>query len=112
MRLFVFDPMFTLQSKNGRNATFTWTPYREDPQSEGIAVTADGMLYVAFETTGVYRVDLKSLRYDDIVVHVGLQHLVVRVRHFGMPYAALPDEDKFECVYGASREDSGGVDGA
>lgn len=119
VRQFVFDPIFTIASKVGGKPPFTWTPCREDPrgedpQSEGIAVTSDGVLYVAFETTGVYRYDLTRLRYDDTVVHVGLQHLVVRVRHFGMAYAAVPadDDDELECVYGATQEDADATDGA
>jgi 3-phytase len=55
------------------------------------------MLYVAFETIGLYGVELKSSTPE--FVTVGGEHLVEPVRSFGQAFHAIPDDDEFECEY-------------
>jgi 3-phytase len=99
VRPFVFDPVFTLR---GAKATFDWTPCREsaddDPQSEGIVIDEQrAMLYVAFETIGVYRLSLDRLLPP--VVRVGRESLLDVTTQFGRPYVAIANDDEFDCQY-------------
>jgi 3-phytase len=97
VRTFLFDTSFDLKdSKGGR---YSWTPCREaveqEPQSEGLVFDAENdMLYVAFETIGLYRVALKGSTPE--FVTVGDEHLIEPVRSFGQAYHAIPDDDEFE----------------
>jgi 3-phytase len=98
VRGFLFNPNFRLKSIN-------WTPCREnaneDPQSEGIVVDAErGVLYVAFETIGIYRISLKQRLPS--VVQVGRESLFEPAKSFGQAYWAIPNDDEFECQYAPS----------
>lgn len=101
-RGFLFNPNFRLKGVK-------WTPCREganeDPQSEGIVVDHERrVLYVAFETIGIYRIPLKP--HLPTVVEVGREYLFEPARSFGLPYWATPDDDEFACEYSPSGEAS------
>lgn len=100
VRALLFDPNFRLKERG--TPAFAWTPCREnaneDPQSEGIIIdAANDTLYVAFETIGVYRIELS--RHLPMAMRVGRESLFEPVKSFGKPYWAIPDEDEFECEY-------------
>ena len=102
VRGFVFDVTFSL-SIDGQ--PLRWTPCREeaavDPQAEGIVVDQEkGVLYVAVETVGIYKVDLQR-RLPPVVI-VGRDQLMEAVRSFGLPYWAVPDDEEFSCEYNPS----------
>jgi 3-phytase len=99
VRAFVVDVMFSLAVGGQR---LPWTPCREeatvDPQAEGIVVDQEkGVLYVAVETVGIYKIDLER-RLPPVVI-VGPDQLMERVRSFGRPYWAIPDDGEFSCEY-------------
>lgn len=43
---------------------------------------------------GVFRVDLRSLRFDDTAVRVGTESLVIKVKEFGRGYLAAPNDER------------------
>jgi 3-phytase len=103
----LFDTSFTLRDDQG--AEYLWTPCREavqeEPQSEGLVYDgANDTLYVAFETIGLYRLPLEHIRRG--FTRVGASKLIEPIRSFGRPYRATPDDDEFECEYGAEPEPS------
>jgi 3-phytase len=109
-RTFVFDTTFELI--DGQGAAYDWTPCREaveeEPQSEGLVVdTVNDTLYVAFETIGLYKLPLRNLSGD--LVRVGKDRLIEPVTSFGRAYRAIPDDDEFECEYGAAIADETGI---
>lgn len=55
------------------------------------------MLYVAFETIGLYRLPVRASTPEFITV--GGDRLIEPVRSFGQEYHAIPDDDEFECEY-------------
>jgi 3-phytase len=100
MRTFLFDTSFDLLDESG--VPYAWTPCREavqeEPQSEGLVVdTVNDVLYVAFETIGLYPIPLRSLPE---LVRVGAGQLIEPVKSFGRAYFAVPDDDEFSCEYG------------
>jgi 3-phytase len=79
-----------------------WTPCREaaneEPQAEGVAVdVVNNMLFVAFETIGLYRVPLEPSTTEPVAV--GVDRLIEPIKSFGQAYHAVPEDDEFECVY-------------
>lgn len=110
VRSFLFDTVFDLTGAD--QTPYVWTPCREeaseDPQSEGLVFDAvNNDLYVAFETIGLYRIKLRA----DLpaIVNVGADKLMEPVKTFGVAYSATPDEDEFECEYGAPASAEPGV---
>jgi 3-phytase len=104
VRAFVFDVQFSLPSHTG---SLSWTPCREeaavDPQAEGIVVDQDtGVLYVAVETVGIYKIQLH--RSLPLVVLVGRDRLIEPVLSFGRSYWAIPDNEEFSCQYDPAGE--------
>ena len=104
-RTFLFRTSFVL--RDSTRAAYDWTPCREaaleEPQSEGLVFDAvSDTLYVAFETIGLYRLPLQNSRASFTVVTA--DELIEPVQSFGLPYRAIPDDDEFECVYGAADE--------
>jgi len=59
-------------------------------------------LYVAFETIGLYR--LQVGRKTPAFVTIGGDRLIEPVRSFGQPYRGIPDDDEFECEYNGTAE--------
>jgi 3-phytase len=102
VRTFLFRTSFTLKDEHG--GRYSWTPCREaaleEPQSEGLVFdTVNRTLYVAFETIGLYRLPLgRSTPAFAIVTN---DQLIEPVKSFGRAYHARPDDDEFECEYGA-----------
>ena len=99
-RTFLFDTSFVL--KNQRGARYAWTPCREaaveEPQSEGLVFDrANGTLYVAFETIGLYKLPLRASL--SVLSAVGVDQLIEPVTSFGRAYHAVPDDDQFACEY-------------
>jgi 3-phytase len=99
-RTFLFDTSFDLEDADGN--PYSWTPCREavqeEPQSEGLVFDAvNDTLFVAFETIGLYRLDVGKGTPD--FVRVGRNRLIEPVRSFGQAYHAIPDDDEFECEY-------------
>lgn len=100
VRTFLFDTSFRLEDRRGE--TYAWTPCREaieeEPQSEGLVFdVTNETLYVAFETIGLYRIDVTKSTPD--LVRVGKNRLIEPVKSFGRAYHAIPDDDEFECQY-------------
>jgi 3-phytase len=111
-RTFIFDTNFDLVNEHG--VRYAWTPCREaiqeEPQSEGLLFdSANDILYVAFETIGLYRLPLTPSMPE--IVKVGVNKLIEPIKSFGQAYRAIPDDDEFECVYKAEGPpDSGDID--
>jgi 3-phytase len=100
MRTFLFDTSFDLDDESGE--AYAWTPCREaveeEPQSEGLVFDLKNeTLFVAFETIGLYRLQVTKSTPD--VVRVGRNRLIEPVRSFGQAYHAIPDDDEFDCEY-------------
>jgi len=101
-RTFLFRTSFELPDEV--ETLYTWTPCREaaveEPQSEGLIVDRkNDMLYVAFETIGIYQIPLRPALPE--LVTVEGNRLIEAVKTFGQPYRAVPDDDEFECLYNA-----------
>jgi 3-phytase len=110
VRTFLFDTSFDLEDQDG--TTYSWTPCREavqeEPQSEGLVFdVVNDTLLVAFETIGLYRLDVTRSTPD--FVKVGRNRLVEPVRSFGQAYHATPDDDEFECEYDPDEAPEPGV---
>ncbi len=102
-RSFVFDTNFTLIRADG--SQYDWSPCRESleeaPQSEGLVFdAANRKLYVAFETIGLFSIDMSQALPAE--VRVGKAQLIEPVTSFGAPYWATPDDDEYECEYNPS----------
>jgi 3-phytase len=100
-RTLLFDTVFELQDAEG--ATYAWTPCREaaseEPQSEGLVYdTRNDILYVAFETIGLYKVPVNAR--TPRLARVDVSTLIDPLISFGRSYHATPDEDEFACAYG------------
>lgn len=107
VRVFLFDMAYTLQPENA--PAYGWTPCREtprdaDPHAEGLVVLHDGRLLVGFEFVGLFMVRPAEYTAGDTVVNVGLTRIRLRVRDFGRAYLAIPDGDKYKCIYGPTVE--------
>jgi 3-phytase len=99
LRAFFFDALFSLPMGQQQ---LSWTPCREDaavdPQAEGIVVDQQkGILYVAIETVGIYKLVLDH-RLPPVVI-VGRDQLMEPVKSFGQPYWAIPNDEEFACEY-------------
>jgi len=93
-----FPAVFDVAGPGG--ARVAWTPCREEPaedlQFEGLVVDTDhGVLYASQEIVGVWALDLDELCG---VVDVSPDHLVERVKSFGAPFWAVPDDGEYECL--------------
>jgi 3-phytase len=60
------------------------------------------VLYVAFETIGLYRLPLSDMLPS--LVGVGVGQLIEPITSFGRSYRATPDEDEFACEYDGAPE--------
>lgn len=107
-RTFLFDTSFDLKDERGRR--YRWTPCREaaleEPQAEGVVYDGvNDVLFVGFETIGLYRLPLRGL---PPLVRVGRDQLIEPLTDFGRPWRATPDDDEFECEYEPEGDPSDG----
>ena len=102
IRDYRFDVAFTIPTDGG--GTMTWEPCRETPeedlQFEGITIDRKNrVVYASQEIVGVWKFRLRNSIPSTVqVVNIKQKHLVERVIDFGLPFAALPDDDEFECT--------------
>lgn len=102
-----FNPIFKIPANGHKRRPIQWTPCREepgsDPQFEGLVVDQQkGVLFAAQEVVGVWRVPL-----DDAlpaIVKVPASRLIERVRSFGAPWWAVPDDGEYACEDSAPEE--------
>jgi 3-phytase len=94
----IASPMFRVRARGG--GWLDWTPCREaavdDPQFEGLVYDADRrVLFASQEVVGVWSIPLDVAPHGSVRLHPQL--LTERVRSFGAPYWAVPDDDEFSC---------------
>ncbi|MDO9107042.1 MAG: phytase [Methylovulum sp.] len=105
VRDYRFPVAHTIAAASG-TGTSQWEACREDPnddlQFEGLAVDAEqGILYASQEVVGVWKLPIPRNIPDAMQdINVPADFLMEKVKTFAMPYAAIPDGDEFECVYG------------
>ncbi|WP_437731524.1 phytase [Sorangium sp. So ce1335] len=95
-----FNPVFTVPGTSGGSPSIQWTPCREvperDPQLEGLVVDQqEGVLFAAQEVVGIWRVPLSDAL--PATVNVPASRLIEKVRSFGEPWWAVPDDGEYAC---------------
>jgi|GEM_PF-879458 len=105
IRDYHFPVAHTIPAASG-TGTLQWEACREDAnddlQFEGLAIdNGQGVLYAGQEVVGVWKLPIPRTIPDTLqVIHVSPYFLMEKVKTFGMPYAAIPDDGEYECAYG------------
>lgn len=105
IRDYQFPVSHTLPAADGKGV-LQWEACREDAnddlQFEGLAVDHEqGVLYAAQEVVGVWKLPiLQTLPHGQEIIDVTDNFLMEKVKTFGMPYAAIPNDGEYECAYG------------
>ncbi|MDP2904164.1 MAG: phytase [Methylovulum sp.] len=113
VRDYRFPVAHTIARADGTGTT-QWEACREDPnddlQFEGLAVDAgQGILYAGQEVVGVWKLPIPGNIPDGMqVINVPADFLMEKVKSFGMPYAAIPDDGEYGCEYGDTSTSPGG----